>query len=445
MKNIRRFKNSIITVIALIMYSGCMAGLFLLLGIDNFAVVSLSRTSVVMAFTFIIVGFLLVRTYGRFDVGIRKSRPIVISLSLALILDDIVTYFVMVIMNTNDENGRMVRFSSIGYLILAVIGQILIISLFVHLGNSFFFAVTEPEKTLIVAACREDLEKVKRAVGLFDRRYDITRMVLAGSEDIEGLIPEFKSVFIYDIPERERAALVKKCYVERVSLYCFPCIEDVLMHNSPQLMFSDLPFYLSDFNRMTFEQRVVKRLADIFVSAFMLLITSPILIISAIAIKSEDHGSVFFRQERATIRGRVFKIYKFRTMKENIENFSAVRDDDRITKTGRFLRKYRIDELPQFINIIKGEMSLVGPRPEMLKNVEEYTKDLPEFSYRLKMKAGLTGFAQIMGKYNTSSKDKLILDLMYIEEFSIATDIKILLQTLTVLFSAEESTEGFDE
>ena len=445
MKNVKRFKNSIIGIIAFIMYFGCMAVLFLLLGIDNFAVTSLSRTSVVMAFTFIIFGFLLVRTYGRFDVGVRKSRPIVISLSLALIIDDLVTYMVMVIMNTTDENGRTVRFSSIGYLILAVIAQVLIISLFVHIGNSFFFAVTPPEKTLLVAGCEGDLEKVKRAVALFDKRYDISHMALYGKEDVESLIHDYDSVFIYDIPENERAGLVKKCYLERVSLYCFPYIEDVLMHNSPQLMFSDLPFYLSDFNRMTFEQRVIKRLADIFVSAFMLILTSPILLVSAVLIKKEDGGSVFFRQERATIRGRVFRIYKFRTMKENIENFSATRDDDRITRTGRFLRKYRIDELPQFINIIKGEMSLVGPRPEMLKNVEEYTRELPEFSYRLKMKAGLTGFAQIMGKYNTSSKDKLILDLMYIEEFSIITDIRILLQTLTVLFSAEESTEGFDE
>ena len=445
MKNIRRFRNSIIGLIALIMYSGCMAGLFLLLGIDNFAVVSLSRTSVVMAFTFIIFGFLLVRTYGRFDVGVRKSRPIVISLSLALILDDLVTYIVMVIMNTNDVNGRMVRFSSIGYLLLAIPVQILMITVFVYLGNSFFFAVTPPEKTLLIAGNSDDLEKVKRAVGIFDKRYDITHMALFGKEDALNMISDYDSVFIYDIPESERADIVKKCYLERVSLYCFPYIEDVLMHNSPQLMFSDLPFYMSDFDRMTFEQRVIKRLADIFVSAVMLVITSPLLLVSAVMIKHEDGGSVFFRQERATIRGRVFKIYKFRTMKENIENFSAVREDERITKVGRFLRRYRIDELPQFINIIKGEMSLVGPRPEMMKNVEEYTRQLPEFSYRLKMKAGLTGFAQIMGKYNTSSKDKLILDLMYIEEFSIATDIKILLQTLTVLFSAEESTEGFDE
>ena len=196
---------------------------------------------------------------------------------------------------------------------------------------------------------------------------------------------------------------------------------------------------------MNYGERLLKRLCDLLGAMALIIILSPVILFIVILQKILNPGPAFYCPERIGRGGKPFRIYKFRTMKENIENFSATRDDDRITKTGKFLRKYRIDELPQFINIIKGEMSLVGPRPEMLKNVEEYTRELPEFSYRLKMKAGLTGFAQIMGKYNTSSKDKLILDLMYIEEFSIITDIRILLQTLTVLFSAEESTEGFDE
>ena len=196
---------------------------------------------------------------------------------------------------------------------------------------------------------------------------------------------------------------------------------------------------------MTFEQRVIKRLGDIGVSLLGLILLSPLFLIAAIAIKHEDGGRVFFTQERATVGGRIFRIYKFRTMKENTANVSVTKDDDRITSSGRWLRKYRIDELPQLINILRGDMSLVGPRPEMMKNVKEYTARLPEFSYRLRMKAGLTGYAQVMGKYNTSSRDKLILDLMYIENFSIATDIRILLQTVTVLFSAEESTEAFDD
>ncbi|MBO6111979.1 MAG: exopolysaccharide biosynthesis polyprenyl glycosylphosphotransferase [Lachnospiraceae bacterium] len=445
MKFVQRFKNSIIFVIALLMYLGCMVSLFALLGLDHFSVVSLSRTSVVMALTFILFGFVLVRTYGNFDVGIRKSRPIIISISLAMVLDDIVTYLVLIIMNTNDENGRQIRFSSIGLLLLAMAVQVLVITVMTYLGNGFFFKVTLPERTLVIAGSDEEIKKVRAAVGLFDKRYEITGEAVLRDGALKQNIKDFDSVFIYDISEKRRAELIKACYKEKVSLYCFPYIEDILIHSSSQIMFADLPFYSSQFKGMTFEQRVAKRLMDIIISALMLIVTSPILLIAAIAIKREDGGSVFFRQERATINGRVFKIYKFRTMKENNKNKSVTKDDDRITDVGKILRKYRIDELPQFINIIKGDMSLVGPRPEMLENVREYTEKLPEFSYRLRMKAGLTGYAQIMGKYNTSSRDKLILDLMYIEDFSIAADIKLLLQTLTVLFTAEESTEGFDE
>ena len=167
------------------------------------------------------------------------------------------------------------------------------------------------------------------------------------------------------------------------------------------------------------------------------------MLITAICVKACDGGSVFYKQVRCTRGNRQFEIIKFRTMRENVENFSSTEGDDRITKVGRVLRKYRIDELPQFVNILKGDMSLVGPRPEMLENVEDYEKDLPEFRYRLRMKAGLTGYAQIYGKYNTSSRDKLMLDLMYIENYSLIRDAQLLFQTVLVLFKAEDSTEAF--
>jgi lipopolysaccharide/colanic/teichoic acid biosynthesis glycosyltransferase len=226
-------------------------------------------------------------------------------------------------------------------------------------------------------------------------------------------------------------------------VYYNPEVADILEQNSKQVMLDDVTFLVSEFKGMTFEQRICKRLMDILVSVIALLLSSPILLVSALLIKKYDGGKVFFRQQRATIHGKIFSIYKFRTMKEHVENRSVTKDDDRITPIGKILRKYRMDELPQFINILKGEMSLVGPRPEMLENVDEYTKEMPEFKYRLRMKAGLTGYAQIMGKYNTSSKDKLMLDLMYIENFSILKDIQLLFQTVTVLFQADDSTEAF--
>ena len=151
---------------------------------------------------------------------------------------------------------------------------------------------------------------------------------------------------------------------------------------------------------------------------------------------------VFYKQERTTIDGRVFNVLKFRTMVEDAEKDGAVlaaKNDDRITKVGGFLRKTRLDEIPQLLNIIAGDMSIVGPRPERQELNEEYEKGLPEFSYRLRVKAGLTGLAQIEGNYNTSPKDKLTLDLMYIENYSLKLDFKIMLRTLVVVFLPHKS------
>ncbi len=445
MSFIKRFKNSIISLTSIILYAGCMAALFFLLGIENWQILDISRTSIIMVFTFVIMGFLLVRAYGGFNVGIRKTRPIVISLSLAMIIDDIFTYLVLIIMNTNDANGKRVEFISFGFLLLAMLVQIIWISAWTRAGNAFYFYVNPPEKTLLITGDGSEIDKVREAVGLFDKRYDICAAAAEDEPGLEDKIREADSVFFYDVSKKRLDELTGICYSARKSVYINPNITDIILHSGREIFFSDLPFYQTEARHITFEQRVIKRLGDIVASFLGLIVLSPLFLVAAAAIHREDGGPVFFRQERATVGGKIFNIIKFRTMKEhNGDDFSVTKDDDRITLAGRWLRKYRIDELPQLINILKGDMSLVGPRPEMLKNVEEYTADLPEFRYRLRMKAGLTGYAQVMGKYNTSSRDKLMLDLMYIENFSIAGDIRILLQTITVLFTADESTEAFD-
>ena len=195
---------------------------------------------------------------------------------------------------------------------------------------------------------------------------------------------------------------------------------------------------------LTFEQSVLKRACDILVSVVALIVFSPIMLIEALAIKLEDGGPVFFKQPRVTKDGAIFQVLKFRTMIVDADKKKkrlASQDDDRITKVGRIARKLRIDELPQFINILKGEMSVVGPRPEQAEITEKYVEVLPEFRYRLKGKAGRTGLAQILGKYNTTPRDKLVLDLIYIEQYSIWVDLKLMLQTVKVLFKSD-STEG---
>ncbi|MCR4797331.1 MAG: sugar transferase, partial [Lachnospiraceae bacterium] len=199
---------------------------------------------------------------------------------------------------------------------------------------------------------------------------------------------------------------------------------------------------------LTIEQRIIKRTLDIVFSILALVLTSPIMLVTAICIKAYDGGPVFYRQERTTFRGKKFWIIKFRSMVENAEADGkanpASDDDDRITPVGRFIRKTRIDELPQFLNILKGEMSIVGPRPERVEHMEKYAEVVPEFDYRLKVKGGLTGYAQVYGKYNTTPLDKLKMDLMYIVNYSILLDIQIFFETVKVIFKSE-ATEGFTE
>jgi lipopolysaccharide/colanic/teichoic acid biosynthesis glycosyltransferase len=194
--------------------------------------------------------------------------------------------------------------------------------------------------------------------------------------------------------------------------------------------------------------RFLKRFFDILLSGLALIILSPILLITAIAIHLEDGGPVFFRQERVTLNEKRFVILKFRSMIVDAEKdgkpHPAGENDDRITKVGKVIRACRIDELPQLINIIKGDMSIVGPRPERWEHVEKYKAEIPEFSYRCKVKGGLTGYAQVYGKYNTGALDKLKLDLLYITNYRLTLDVQIIIETVKILF-IKDSTEGFEQ
>ncbi len=438
-----KFSNSILFFIKCLLYSGCFFVLFALMGIENRQVRVLSRTSVIMTVMFFMALLFFTGIYGGLDVGRRHRKMIIQGMELSLFFSALFTYAVFLIMNVNEANGLTFKLRSFGFFILALFLNACFVWLMTVLASSFNNWVEPPVKALVIVNSPEDGERVGKIVEGFRHRFSSAEAVKYDSPDVREKIDGAGMVFFYDIPQGDRQELVNYCYKHNIPMSLNPDIPDIVEMTAEERMIGDMPFLFHYAGRMTFEQRLIKRAADIGLSALFLLITSPLFLIAAVLIKTEDGGQIFFRQKRATIRGRVFEIIKFRTMKENVDNISAVKDDDRITGAGKILRKYRIDELPQLINIIKGDMSLVGPRPEMLENVSEYESEMPEFRYRLRMKAGLTGLAQIMGRYNTSSRDKLILDLLYIERFSIMLDIKLLFQTFLVLFNAEDSTEGF--
>ncbi len=420
---------------------------FLLMSVHNAPILRPSRTSGITMTTFALLMPVLIHVYHSFEIGRKEVAHIINTSTMSIWLTDLITYFQLLIMNFNENNrsSLMPIPGEFGCLIAAMLIQLGLVALFTHLATNLYRFYNPPRKSCMICMFKEDARYILSKIYV-PQRYRIERVLIYRHDDLETEIPKYDQVFIYNLPLQDRHALVEYCYRLSKPVSYSMEITDIIGYGADHDIFGDISFIAADNRRgLTMEQRITKRCMDILVSGLMLLLLSPIMLVCAAAIWLYDHESVFFCQPRATRGGRVFTIYKFRTMRTNSDaNRSAQSDDDRITPVGRILRRFRLDELPQLINILKGDMSLVGPRPEILKNVEDYTAEVPEFSYRLAVKAGLTGYAQIAGKYNTAPKEKMMMDLMYIEDYSIWRDIKLLLQTVTVFFR-KDSTEGFHE
>lgn len=443
----RKFESTVVFLMKLIMFVLCAGTFFLVFGSKyNFLLIP-SRTSFITLGVFALVYMMMNIIYGGFDIGKRKSKPIIYSFVLSVFFTDLAAHFFMCIMNiTVIHDGKFVYDYPLLLLLVYVI-QIFLIIGFTYFGNFLYFSANKPNNCIIIARNGEDTAGIESKIGRYKKQYRITETVALGNPDIFKKIDSVDSVFFYNLSVTERNSLVEYCYHFKKDIYYSVELSDIVSLGSRRVYFDDKSMVYAPVKGLTFEQRVMKRLLDILISAFGLIITSPIFLITALCIKLEDGGPVFYKQKRATYAGRVFNVIKFRSMRAEDGSIhrSVTKNDDRITRTGRFIRKFRIDELPQLINVIKSDMSIVGPRPEMLENVEKYTKELPEFAYRQRAKAGLTGMAQIYGKYNTSPKDKLIFDLTYINEYSIWLDVKLIFRTLLVLLTPDKSTEAFEE
>lgn len=440
----KKLQKTIVLLLKLIVFLIVFLTFYLIFAIPNAQMLRISRTMAVTIFTYMVVGLAMISAYGTYDIGKRKSKPIIYSLGLATVITDIVAYIQLSIMNTNAANNLTFKLENIGLLIIVVLLQIIEIMAMTYFGNYIFFKINDPESCCVITSSQQSLDSCIYGIKKFKKQYSVDEIFDYRDDNLFNLILKYDTVFLIDVPAKDRMELVEFCYRHMRNIYFNPEIFDIVEINSKHLVLDDVSFISAPVSELSLEQRVIKRCMDLIISIIAIIISSPIWIICAVAIKSYDKGPVFFKQKRATKGGRVFEVYKFRTMRQNVVNHSVTSDDDRITPVGKVLRKFRIDELPQFLNILKGEMSVVGPRPEMLENVYEYTNELPEFEYRLRVKAGLTGYAQIAGKYNTSPKDKLVLDLMYIENYSIWKDIKLILQTLIVFFKSD-STEAFGD
>ena len=393
-----------------------------------------------------IVLVFLSATYGGIRLGYQKNAEIVFSQVLSTLLANIIIYCQLSIMAR--------RLFAPDAFAAMMAEQTIIVLLYMNLANRVYRSIFPPRKLLLIHGDRP----IEALCSKFESRKD--KYIITGTvhvnQGFEAVCKailesyaagECNAVVIGDISVEERGPLLKFCYGRSIRVYLMPKITDVILTGAEELHVFDSPMLLTREYSLTMEERFFKRTTDIVCSLFLLILTSPLMLATAAAIKLYDRGPVLYKQVRCTLNQRKFYILKFRSMRTDAEKDGVARlaqkGDDRITPVGRIIRKCRVDELPQLFNILKGDMSFIGPRPERPEIIKQYMEIMPEFAFRMKVRAGLAGFAQVYGKYNTSPYDKLKLDLTYIENYSVWLDIKLMILTIKVLFWPD-STEGVE-
>lgn len=379
--------------------------------------------------------------YGALRIGQLRRMEVVLSQFLATFLANLVMYIVICLLAFGLVNP--------GYLLLMQCIDCLIAVIWTIFATLFYNRLFQPWRILLIYGDRPATELVNKLETRRDK-YAIYGAIHAhaGLDAIAEKVKDYQAVLIGDIAAETRNEILKYCYGNGIRAYVMPKISDIILMGGDKIHVFDTPFLLSKGYSLSFDQRFWKRFIDLVIALPIFIVASPFMLLTAIAIKVCDGGPVLYKQIRCTKDNKEFEILKFRSMvvdaEKDGEAVLAKEHDDRITPVGRVIRATRLDELPQLFNVLRGEMSLVGPRPERPEIMAEYEEEMPEFAFRTRVKAGVTGFAQIYGKYNTVPYDKLKLDLFYIENYSLWTDLKLILMTVKTMMR-KDSTEGIDE
>ena len=410
----------------------------------------------ISVFLYLVIYMAFGNLYNAFKIGTYKITELILSQLLAFGIADMCLYLECCLIHSGVVDIR----PGIVAVLIQLLGSILLIVSAKH----YFLRNIPPQQTILVyggglASAAKNLgkrdsmaqedevpetvfeEKIRKKL---PHMFQIRETVPDGlpMKELLNKIKKYDTVMLYQVEEDIRVQLLAESIQMGKNIYTTPRIEDILLTNFENRHMIDTPLLKA---KTGVSEYWGKRMLDIIMSSLMLLLFSPFMLVIAAAIKLEDGGPIFYRQKRVTKGGKVFEILKFRSMRPDAEKDGAKAcavNDDRITHIGHVIRAMRLDEIPQLINILKGDMSIVGPRPERVEHVEKYTAALPEFAYRLRVRGGLTGYAQIYGKYNTGAEDKLKMDLMYIERQSLLLDLQLIFLTIKIIF-IPESTEGF--
>ena len=427
-------------VLNVILMALCFAAVWYGYYADRALVKYYRRGDWVVIFLFAILYFGFCRSYDAFHISTSPISELIYSQGLSLVIADFALYMVIWLLSLHMPNVLP--------MLLVLAAQLLVSVLWAFLSHKWYFSNYRPRETAVIYDAREGMESLIGENGL-EKKFRIEH-VLQVKECLENLsgLDGCDTVFLAGIHSHDRNIILKYCMYRGIRVYVIPRVGDVIMGGAKQIHMFHLPMMQIERYHPIPEYVLAKRFFDILLSGIALIVLSPFILVTAIAVKS-DGGPALYKQKRLTKDGRVFNVLKFRSMrvdaeKDGVARLSTGDKDDRITPVGKVIRKIRFDELPQLFNILRGDMSIVGPRPERPEIAAQYEKEMPEFALRLQAKAGLTGYAQVYGKYNTTPYDKLLMDLTYIGRPSLWEDFKICLATVKILFMPE-STEGISE
>lgn len=398
--------------------------------------------NLIMVFLFGLFYYSISHLYNGYTLPISRIYELVYSQTLAALLSDGILYLITLLVNRH--------YITFLPFIPTLLLQFFLIVAWTVAAHQWYFHQFPPKKTVVILGQGQNVDALVKQYGM-DVHFDVQSVVPVEEclKDIPGTIGQAEVVFCCGLRSHTRNQVAKYCVAHKIGTYVIPRIGDVIMDSARKVHLFHLPMMAVQRYNPSPEYLILKRAYDIVLSLVALVLFAPIMAVVAVAIKMTDGGDIFYRQARLTKDGKVFQVLKFRSMrmdaeKDGVARLSTGENDPRVTKVGRFIRAVRFDELPQLLNILKGDMAIVGPRPERPTISAQYAQAMPEWNLRLQAKCGLTGYAQVYGQYNTTPYDKLLLDLMYIARPSLFEDFKIIFATVKILFM-KESTEGVAE
>ncbi|HFU4095347.1 TPA: sugar transferase [Streptococcus suis] len=411
---------------------------------NDFSLTSSSIENFLPTIPWLIITYIVLNNFFDTHIYYNRTKTVIIlySFCVQLIFSFIVTVICHIYIDTFDFNiFFLILYTIVGTILSGTVNVVI----FTYLSQK-----SKRKKVLVIGDAQSVFEALDNFNASREPLHSISYIVIGNyMSHLKEVLDRVDVVYMAGLLDRNESAEVYNFLITKdKTIYYTANVENTAVINSRLINITDESIIKLSPYSLTIAQATVKRIFDIITSLILLVLFSPIMLLTAIVLKIESDGPVFYRQERVTLGNKTFQILKFRSMVVDAEKDSgpvlAGANDSRVTRVGKLIRATRIDEMPQLINVLRGEMSIIGPRPERPKFVEEFTKSSQFYPLRHNVRAGITGYAQVYGRYISNFESKLKFDLLYIKSYSLGLDIKLMLKTVLVVFD-KLSSKGHDE